>query len=233
MNQPAISLRNAWITYTTRTGLLSSRKHSALKDINLDIIKGETLGVMGANGSGKSTLLKLLSRIYQPDAGSIKFSVNRVSLMALSVGFDLNLSGSDNAYLSSMLLGASRSEARQKLPAIIEFSELGPYANNPLRTYSSGMRSRLGFSIALQMHADVMLIDEALAVGDAHFKEKSENAINQKLASDQTVVLVSHSTEQIVALCDRAIWLNDGRLVSEGDPVKVAAEYKQFISNLD
>jgi lipopolysaccharide transport system ATP-binding protein len=218
MNAPLISLKNACVTYKTSTGLFSAKYFEALKNINLDIMAGETLGVIGANGSGKSTLLKLLARIYQPDSGTVHYRAKNVSLLSLSLGFNGELSARDNAILSSMLLGASFKEANQKLEKIIGFAEL-----------ESGMRSRLGFSVALHMHTDVILIDEALAVGDAHFKAKSENAIAKKISSDQTVVLVSHSVQQIIKLCDRAIWLKDGLMMGAGKPARIAAEYNNSI----
>lgn len=229
MSKPFISLKNACITYKTSTGLFSSNYFMALQNINLDIMPGETLGVMGANGSGKSTLLKLLARIYQPDSGTLHYQTENVSLLSLTLGFNGELSGRDNGILSSMLLGASFKEAKQKIEEVIEFAELESFAGSPLKTYSSGMRSRLGFSVALQMQTDVILIDEALAVGDAHFREKSENAITEKISSDQTVVLVSHSAEQIVKLCDRAIWLKDSYLMATGEPEKIADEYSRSI----
>jgi lipopolysaccharide transport system ATP-binding protein len=229
MITPLISLKNAGITYKTHTGLFSAKYFKALQNINLDIMAGETLGVIGANGSGKSTLLKLLARIYQPDFGTVRYRAKNVSLLSLSLGFNGELSARDNAILSSMLLGASFKEANQKLEKIIEFAELETFADNPLKTYSSGMRSRLGFSVALHMHTDVILIDEALAVGDAHFKAKSENALAKKISSDQTVVLVSHSAAQIIKLCDRAIWLKDGLIMGAGKPAKIADEYNNSI----
>jgi lipopolysaccharide transport system ATP-binding protein len=229
MNAPLISLKNACVTYKTSTGLFSAKYFEALKNINLDIMAGETLGVIGANGSGKSTLLKLLARIYQPDSGTVHYRAKNVSLLSLSLGFNGELSARDNAILSSMLLGASFKEANQKLEKIIGFAELESFADNPLKSYSSGMRSRLGFSVALHMHTDVILIDEALAVGDAHFKAKSENAIAKKISSDQTVVLVSHSVQQIIKLCDRAIWLKDGLMMGAGKPARIAAEYNNSI----
>jgi len=226
MNQPLISLTNVGFTYKTLTGLLKVDRYQALKSINFDILPGETLGVIGSNGSGKSTLLKILARIYRPDTGSIVFNAKKISLLSLALGFDARLSGVDNTILSSMLLGASLSEAKAKVEEIFEFSELKEFANDPVRTYSSGMRARLGFSVALNMQTDILLIDEALAVGDARFKMKSERAIAEKVTSSQTVVLVSHSEGQIKRLCDRAIWLEKGEVVLEGDPALVTKEYK-------
>ena len=225
MSTPLISLTDVGFTYKTLSGLFSIEKYQALKSINLDVFPGETLGVIGSNGSGKSTLLKVLARIYWPDEGNIIFNARKISLLSLALGFDARLSGFDNAVFSSMLLGATLKEAKQKVNGIIEFSELGEFASRPVRTYSSGMRARLGFSVALNMQADVLLIDEALAVGDTHFKEKSERAIIEKVTSSQTVVLVSHSAVQINRLCDRAVWIDKGEIMLMGDPALVTQKY--------
>jgi lipopolysaccharide transport system ATP-binding protein len=225
MNSPLINLTDVGFTYRTLSGLFSIEKYQALKSINLEIRPGETLGIIGSNGSGKSTLLKVLARIYQPDEGVIEFNADKISLLSLALGFDARLSGIDNAILSSMLLGATLREAKEKVDDIIEFSELGEFATQPVRTYSSGMRSRLGFSVALNMKADVLLIDEALAVGDAKFRAKSEKAIIERLNSSQTVVLVSHSGAQINRLCDRAVWIEKGEIVEEGDTDFVTGQY--------
>ncbi len=230
MSEPLIHLTDVGFTYKTLTGMLSVCKYQALKSINLDVFPGETLGVIGSNGSGKSTLLKILARIYKPDVGSILFKAKKISLLSLALGFDARLSGVDNAILSSMLLGASLKDAKQKVEEIIEFSELGEFAIHPVRTYSSGMRSRLGFSVALNMHTDILLIDEALAVGDAKFKAKCEQAIVKKLTSSQTVVLVSHSAAQINRLCDRVVWIEKGEIVLAGDTELVTRQYAKSVS---
>ncbi len=227
MKQPLICLTDVGFTYKTLSGMLKIDRFQALKSINLDVMPGETLGVIGTNGSGKSTLLKILARIFRPDKGSIVFNANKISLLSLALGFDPRLSGVDNAILSSMLLGAPLSEAREKVKEIVEFSELKEFANNPVRTYSSGMRARLGFSVALNMQTDVLLIDEALAVGDARFKAKSEKAIVEKMNSSQTVVLVSHSGPQINRLCDRAVWIEKGEIIMSGDTELVTRKYAE------
>lgn len=227
MNQPLISLKEAGFTYKSLIGMFKVDKYQALKSINLDILPGETLGVIGSNGSGKSTLLKILAGIYRPDTGSIVFNAKKISLLSLALGFDARLSGVDNVILSSMLLGATLREAKQKVDDIIDFSEMGEFASHPVRTYSSGMRARLGFSVALNMKADVLLIDEALAVGDAKFKAKSEKAIVERVTSSQTVVLVSHSGPQINRLCDRAVWIEKGEIVLEGDTDFVTKRYAE------
>jgi len=227
MSSPSIRLTKVGFTYRTLSGLFSIEKYQALKSINLDILPGETLGVIGSNGSGKSTLLKILARIYQPDEGKIVFNASKISLLSLALGFDPRLSGFDNAILSSMLLGATLREAKQKVEGIIDFSELGEFASHHVRTYSSGMRARLGFSVALNMQADVLLIDEALAVGDAKFKVKSEKAIVEKVTSSQTVVLVSHSAAQINRLCDRAVWIDKGEIQLVGETDLVTTKYSE------
>lgn len=227
MHKPLISLEEVGFTYRTLGGLMKVNKYQALKSINLDILPGETLGVIGSNGSGKSTLLKILARIFTPDEGNIAFNARKISLLSLALGFDPRLSGRENAVFSSMLLGADLSEARDMVNEIIDFSELGEFADQPVRTYSSGMRARLGFAVALNMQADVLLIDEALAVGDAKFKAKSEKAIVEKVTSSQTVVLVSHSAAQINRLCDRAVWIEKGEIVLSGETAVVTGKYAE------
>ena len=225
MSKIVVSASNVGVSYKIRTGFFGTKYLSALEDINLDILSGETLGVIGANGSGKSTLLKLLARIYQPDSGTMRFSVDKISLLSLALGFDQQLSGYDNAIVSSMLLGASLKTARRLLPRIIEFSELGDQAQNQIKTYSSGMRARLGFSVAICLQSDVLLIDEALSVGDAHFHAKSERAMMERLNSDQTIVLVSHSAALLKKVCSRVLWLNGGRIERIGEPEEVVGSY--------
>jgi lipopolysaccharide transport system ATP-binding protein len=227
VNTPLISLIDVGFTYRTATSLMKVDKFQALKSINLEILPGETLGIIGSNGSGKSTLLSILARIFAPDAGKIVFNAKKISLLSLALGFDPRLAGKENAILSSMLLGATLKEANEMIPDIIEFSELGKFASHPVRTYSSGMRARLGFSVALKMQTDVLLIDEALAVGDASFKAKSERAIVEKVTSSQTVVLVSHSAAQINRLCYRAVWLDKGEIVVAGDTDLVTKKYSE------
>jgi lipopolysaccharide transport system ATP-binding protein len=227
MSSPVIKLRNVGLTYKTRTGLFSVDRFEALSNINLELYPGETLGVIGSNGSGKSTLLRVLGGIYTPDVGTLKyFNLQRISLLSLGLGFAPELSGVENAIFSSMMLGASYLEAKDKLHEIIEFAELGPFMQKPIKTYSSGMRSRLAFSVALKMETDVLLIDEVLSVGDAHFREKSEAALTEKIQSGQTVVLVSHSPAQVVKLCSRAAWIDQGRLRCVGSPSETVSAYQ-------
>jgi len=225
--EPIISLQNVAVRYKRSGNILKRKSYfDALKSINLDIYPGETLGILGRNGSGKSTLLRIISGVIRPDQGNV---INRgvsVSLLSLQVGFDPNLSGRDNTILSGMLQGYSRKMIEEKLDEIIEYSELGDFFFEPVRTYSTGMRARLGFSITTIISPDVLLVDEVLSVGDQHFKEKAERTMIQKIQSQQTVVLVSHSHQQIARLCDRAVLIEDGISFASGDPREVLSLYE-------
>jgi lipopolysaccharide transport system ATP-binding protein len=226
--KPIISLQNVAVSYK-RSGNVFRKKsyYEALKSITLDIYPGETLGILGRNGSGKSTLLRIISGLIQPDQGKV---INRgvsVSLLALQAGFDSNLNGSDNAILSGMLQGHSRQKVQARLDEIQEYSELGDFFFEPVRTYSTGMRTRLGFSITTIISPDVLLVDEVLSVGDQHFKEKAERTMVAKLQSQQTVVLVSHSHHQIARLCDRVVLIDEGMSFATGEPREVLNLYEE------
>ena len=221
-----INLNNVGVRYKRRTGFMRSADFWALHDVSFDLYQGETLGVIGHNGAGKSTLLRLLARILDPDKGTVTSKVDRVSLLSLQVGFVPNLSGRQNAILAGILLGMSHRQMLEKMPSIIGFSELEEFIDEPVRTYSSGMRARLGFAVAFQADPDVILIDEVLGVGDVNFKEKSTNAMREKIASDKTVVIVTHSPEAVLELCDRVVWVDHGVTRAEGEPAKIVDEYK-------
>ncbi len=228
-----IALEKVSLSYHANKGAFEDGEHRILNEVSLVLHEGETLGVIGRNGCGKSTILRLLAGIIAPTAGMITFSRHASSaLLTLGLGFKANLSGRDNSILSAMLQGSTRKQANSILDQIQEFAELGDSFDEPVKTYSSGMRSRLGFAAALKTHVDILLVDEVLSVGDAHFKKKAEAAIRDRIDGDQTVVFVSHSDAQIESLCDRAIWLNDGRIAAEGDTKEVLANYRQFIQTL-
>ena len=231
MTKPIISLQDVAVRYK-RSGNIFRKKsyYEALKSITLDIYPGETLGILGRNGSGKSTLLRLISGIIQPDHGQIINHGVSVSLLALQAGFDPNLNGHDNAILSGILQGHSRKKVENHLNEIHEYSELGDFFFEPVRTYSTGMRARLGFSITTIINPDVLLIDEALSVGDQHFKDKAEQTMHAKLRSQQTVVLVSHSHHQISRLCDRAVMIEEGVSLKSGAPDEVLKLYEEKIN---
>ncbi len=213
----ALTLKDVCYIYKQRK-FLRRTEFEALKNINLEIIKGETLGIQGSNGSGKSTLLKLLAGIYEPSKGHIERYNNHVSLQTLSAGFDVELSGQDNALIGAMLLGHSKSVARSKEQEIQDMSELGDKFFEPVKTYSAGMRARLGFATAITMDTDILLIDEVLGVGDAKFRAKAKQLIKQKTASDMTVIIVSHENQQIKNLCDRAVLIENGEIASVYNP---------------
>ena len=208
----------------------SGKIFKAIKGVTFEIPKGQILGICGKNGSGKSTLLRAISGIFSPDKGSINLHGNTVSLLSIGVGFQKQLTGYENIYLSGMLLGYTKDEIDKKVDEIIEFSELGDFVYRPVRSYSSGMYSKLAFSITAILETDIILIDEVLSVGDIHFKEKSYNKMKELISdSNRTVVIVSHSTNTIVDLCDKVIWLNDGLIKEEGDPAKIMAKYEAFM----
>ncbi len=227
-----ISLKNASVSYRQRHSLFRHSYFEALKNISFDVNKGETLGIIGRNGCGKSTLLKLLAGIFQPDKGIVDKGDARVSLLTLAAGFDQNLSGIDNAIISAMLLGHKKSKILSKLDEIVEYSELEEFVGEQVKTYSSGMRARLGFSVAVQMHADVLLIDEVLGVGDANFSKKAEATMLDKINSEQTVVLVSHSARQIKRICQRAVWIEKGENMKVGNCHEVADAYHSFLNKI-
>ena len=221
--------RDLRLSYRTRYGFLKWFEHDALNGISIDLRKGETLGVLGRNGSGKSSLLRLLAGLIDPTSGQIDCDKSvRRALLALGLGFRNDLSGRDNALISSMLQGTLKKEALAALPGIREFSELGAFFDQPVKTYSTGMRARLCFSTALLTNVDVLFIDEVLGVGDAHFRKKAENALREKICGEQTVVFVSHSEKEIEKICDRALWLADGVVRELGDAVRVAENYGKF-----
>ena len=226
--EPIVSLQDVAVRYK-RSGKVFRRKkyYDALKSINLDIYPGETLGIIGRNGAGKSTLLRVISGVIRPDGGKLINRGASVSLLALQAGFDLNLSGRDNAILSGMLQGYSRREVNARLDEIHEYSELGEFFLEPVRSYSTGMRARLGFSVTTIISPDVLLVDEVLSVGDKHFKEKAERTMVAKIHSQQTVVLVSHSHNQIARLCDRAVLIDEGISFASGEPREVLSLYER------
>lgn len=197
----------------------------ALEEVSLTLRRGERLGVIGRNGAGKSTLLRVLAGILRPDRGTVTRKPVSVQLLALALGFVPYLTGRDNAVLSGLMLGLRRRDIRDRLEAIKDFSELGDFFDQPIATYSSGMVMRLGFSVAIQVDPDVLLIDEVLSVGDAEFKEKSGLALRERINDGRAVVLVSHDETQIASICDRVLWIEEGRSVMEGPRDDVFAAY--------
>jgi len=206
----------------------SGDSHQVLDNLDLKINQGERVGLVGRNGAGKSTLLRIIAGIYPPMAGTVwRHPEKTIALLSLGLGFQGDLSGRDNAFLAAMLQGMTKKEARSHLEAIGEFTELGDYYDQPVKTYSSGMRSRLGFATALLLETDILLIDEILAVGDNAFRKKARQALAQKLDADKTVMLVHHAEQAIKEVCTRALWLESGRVRMDGAVEEVLASYNK------
>lgn len=202
----------------------------AVKNVSFELKKGEILGIIGKNGSGKSTLLKCLAGVFAPNSGVIDLHGHSVSLMALGVGFKEQLTGRENIILSGMLLGFSEAEIKDKMDEIVEFAEIGDFIDKPVRTYSSGMHSKLAFAITAMLETDIMLIDEVLSVGDERFKKKSLEKMKALISdASRTVVIVSHSQETLLEFCDRVLWIHDGEMKRLGEPKEVLAEYSEFM----
>ena len=240
----AISVKDLDIFYTdvsrfsiARDGfenLKNAKKFHAVKNVSFEIEKGEIVGICGKNGSGKSTLLRAIAGIFSPDNGSIDLHKNTISLLSIGVGFNKELSGYENIYLSGLLLGYSEKEIEEKIDEIIKFSEIGDFINKPVSSYSSGMYSKLAFSITAILETDIMLIDEVLSVGDVRFRQKSYNKMKELITDEnRTVVIVSHSSSTLKDLCDRVIWINEGKLMEDGDPKEVVDKYEEYMRSLD
>ena len=199
----------------------------ALKDINFELKKGDRLGILGFNGAGKSTLLKVIAGVLKPTEGSVSTKGKIVPLLELGAGFDKDYTGAENIYLYGAMLGYSKEFLREKYDEIVEFSELGDFINVPIKNYSSGMKARLGFSIATIVEPDILILDEVLSVGDAKFKKKSEKRIKDMFEKGVTVLFVSHSLAQVQSLCNRAILLEKGQLIADGSIDEVSELYSE------
>ena len=200
--------------------------HRVLNNLDLEIQQGERIGLVGRNGAGKSTLLRIIGGIYPPAGGTVwRDPKKTVALLSLGLGFKGDLSGRDNALLAAMLQGMTRREAKQRLDAIGEFTELGEFYEQPVKTYSSGMRARLGFATGLLLDTDILLLDEILAVGDQGFRQKAREALKERLAPDKTVILVHHMEQAIKETCHRAVWLEQGQVRDDGSVAEVLAAY--------
>lgn len=198
---------------------------TVLDDINLDIKKGETVALIGVNGSGKSTLLKLMTKIIYPTEGTIETKGKLTSLLELGAGFHPDFTGRENIYFNASIFGLTKKEINKRIDDIIEFSELQDFIDNPVRTYSSGQYMRLAFSIAINVDAEILLIDEILAVGDQHFQDKCFAKLKELRDSEKTIVIVSHSLESIKEICTRGIWIHEGKVHLDDKIEKVIEEY--------
>ena len=219
-----------------RQSLFSLKKseievYEAVRGVSFKVPRGEIMGIVGKNGSGKSTMLRAIAGIFSADEGTIDLHGYTVSLLSIGVGFQKKLSGRENIYLSGMLLGFTEKQVAEKLEEIIEFSGLGTFIDKPVRTYSSGMYSKLAFSITAILETEIMLIDEVLSVGDARFKTKSYEKMKQLINDkDRTVVIVSHNGETLRKLCDTILWLHDGAIKMQGSTEEVLPLYEEFMS---
>ena len=240
MEEVAIEIKDLHVSYriTKRFSLKQqlfkkkkkALKFEALKGVSFAVPKGKIIGIIGKNGSGKSTLLRTIAGIFSPDSGTIDLKNQTVSLLSIGVGFQVNMTGRENIILSGMLLGFSEQEMLNKMDEIIAFSELGDFIDMPVRTYSSGMHSKLAFAITSSIETDIILIDEVLSVGDAKFKKKSYSKM-KNLISDKTktVVIVSHSSGTLLELCDTLLWINEGKVIMQGEPHSVMEQYLEFM----
>lgn len=241
MSEYAIEVENLCVnykslkSYSIKKHLLLGKRNKAqvceaVKNVSFKVKKGEILGIVGKNGSGKSTMLRAIAGIFAPNSGTVDLHGNSISLLAIGIGFQKELSGRDNIILSGMLLGFTKDQINEKMEQIIEFSELGDAIDAPVRTYSSGMHSKLAFSITAILETQIILIDEVLSVGDARFKKKSYKKMKELITDkDRTVVIVSHDHKTVSDLCDKVLWINDGELVQFGDTETVLAAYDAFM----
>ena len=214
-----------------RTNRTSYESRLVLDDVSLSIAHGRSVGLIGRNGSGKSTLLKLLTGIIYPDAGTLSVHGRISSLLELGAGFHPDFSGRDNVYINASIFGLTRRETERRFERIVEFSELGEFIDNPVRTYSSGMYMRLAFSVAIHVDADVLFIDEILAVGDANFQRRCMDRIRELRQEGKTIVLVTHDLSSVEKICDECVWLDQGRVVDQGLPQRVLDGYRLFMEN--
>lgn len=222
-----VSIRKTFLRKKEKTAY-----HKAINKVSFEIETGKIVGIIGKNGSGKSTLLRAIAGIFSPDKGEINLHGNTISLLSIGIGFNKKLTGRENIYLSGLLLGFSEKIIKEKEKEIIKFSGLGEYIDKPVRTYSSGMYSKLAFSITAILETEIMLIDEVLSVGDSKFKQKSYDKMKELISKeDRTVIIVSHNSQTIKELCDEVIWINDGVLVEQGPCDNILKKYEEFMKS--
>ena len=219
------SIRASWSKMKNKIEIFE-----ALKGVSFEVEEGKILGIIGKNGSGKSTLLRAIAGIFSPDKGTIDLHGHSISLLSIGVGFNKKLTGRENIYLSGMLLNFSEEQIAEKEQEIVEFADIGDFIDKPVKTYSSGMYSKLAFAITAILETDIMLIDEVLSVGDARFKEKSYNKMKELISDEKrTVIIVSHSLESVKELCNQVLWLDDGNVLAIGEPLEIVQKYKEYM----
>lgn len=228
LNQEKVdNLKEYFIKLVTRK--LHFTEFWALNDISFTVEKGDRVGVLGFNGAGKSTLLKVIAGVLKPTKGSVSVNGVIAPMLELGAGFDMNYSGKENIYLYGATMGYSRKFIEEKYDEIVEFSELGDFINVPVKNYSSGMRARLGFAIATAVEPEILILDEVLSVGDAKFRKKSEAKIRSMFDKGITVLFVSHSVDQVLNICNKAIILEKGKLIAQGDAKEICARYNEMV----
>ena len=225
ISKDKIDTLKEYVIRTIKRNKKEKEKIRILNDISFDVQKGDKLGILGFNGAGKSTLLKILAGIYEPTHGKITINGKVAPLLELSAGFDKNYTGKNNIYLNGAFLSMDKDFLDEKFDEIVEFSELGDFINYPVKNYSSGMRAKLGFSIATLIEPDILIVDEILSVGDIKFRKKSSEKINELMSEGVTVLLVSHSINQIRKICNKCIWIENGQIVMEGPSDEVCDAY--------
>ncbi len=225
-----IGIKNFLFNLPKTIKMLKHNKFCALKNLNLEIRESETVGIVGKNGAGKSTLLGLIAGVIKPSSGKVEVKGRVVGLLELSAGFHPDLTGYENIILNGILLGLTKREILQRVDDIINFAELGEFIFQPIRTYSSGMLARLGFSVAINIPSDILLIDEVLAVGDIKFQNKCYKKIEEIKKQKKTIVFVSHDLEAVEKICDRVILINFGEVIKDGNPKEVIEFYKEVLS---
>lgn len=206
------------------------KEHYALKEVNLEIKNGETVGIIGANGSGKSTLLKIITGVLTPSSGSLQVKGRVSSLLELGAGLNPELSGYDNIYFMGTIMGFSKREIDRKVDEIVAFVDIGEYIHQPVKTYSSGMMARLGFGVAVHIEPDILIIDEALSVGDIRFQQRAIRKMKELMGKAKALLFVSHSLDMVRSLCERAIWINQGNVIGDGSSKEVTADFYSFMS---
>ncbi len=224
LNNDRIMSLKEFVTTALR-GKLDYREFTALDHVSFTVEKGETLGLIGRNGAGKSTMLKVISGILKPTEGSVVCHGNVVPMLELGSGFDMDLTGRENIFLNGAILGYGEEFLKAKYEEIVDFSELGQFIEVPIRNYSSGMLARLAFSIATVVKPEILIVDEILSVGDAQFQEKSKKRMLELMGGGTTVLFVSHSIEQIREMCNRVVWLEQGRVQADGEAEEVCDKY--------
>ncbi len=243
MSQPIIEAKNISMCFNMTSEKIDSFKEYVIKtikrqvsydqfwaldDVSFEVYKGQSLGLIGLNGSGKSTMLKIIAGVLKPTKGTVTVRGNVAPLIELGAGFDMDLTARENVFLNGALLGHTREEMEAAFPDIIQFSELGNFMEVPIKNYSSGMVARLGFSVATIDQPDILIVDEALSVGDFRFQEKCQARIHKMLDNGTTVLFVSHSIAQVQSICQRIVWLDHGHVKRYGDAQEICEEYKQF-----